>query len=88
MAGFSSGKLWNVKKGDSVTINGTKFKVEKIDSFDAEDQEHEEMTKEIFLSDNHLIEISNSLRSFYKLEHPDSFSKKKTEIPIESIDPE
>lgn len=94
MAGFTFGKLWQAAKGDIVTVNGTKFKVEKVDSFDPEDN-HEEKTKEIFLAPaqkgmegEYLIELSDSLRSFYRIEQPDSFTNKKVEIPIENISPE
>ena len=87
MPGFSAGKLWNVKKGDSITVNALKLKVLNVESLDS-DGDHEEATKEIHLSGNHLLEVSDSLRTFYKIEHLDSFNKKKTEIPIHTIDPE
>jgi hypothetical protein len=87
---FRNGKLWNVQKSDTVIVNGKKYKVEKVDSFDPED-EHEEHLKEIYLSGHdgkYLIELTDSLRTFYRLEQPDSFTKKRVEIPIEEINPE
>jgi len=95
MQKHSLGKLWNVVKGDSVSVNGLKLLVDHVDSFDAED-EHEEFTKEIFLKGKDkegahaefMIELSDSLRTFYLIERPDSFTKKKTELPVENISPE
>jgi len=100
--GYSTGQLWDVKKGDSVVVNGLKLKVEKVDTIEAE-SEDEEQTKEIFLKgvkhgnghehasgeeQEYLIDLSDSLRTFYRMDKLDSYTTKKVEIPIETISPE
>jgi hypothetical protein len=95
MPKHSLGQLWHCKKGDHVTVNGIKLLVEKVDSFDPAD-DHEEHTKEIHLKGkdaagregDFLIELSDSMRSFYRIDKPDSFTTKKVELQVHSIHPE